>query len=66
MPFHDKKKEGKTAREGKGLVGHFTEYTPLAMSREKFFVEICVAELKEPGVKPSIFCGNRTKVSRDL
>jgi len=28
-PFHEKKKEGKTPREGKGPGGRFTEYTPL-------------------------------------
>jgi len=33
-PFHEKKKEGKVAREGKVPNGRFTEYTPLAMSRE--------------------------------
>jgi len=33
--FHGKNKEGKPAREGKGLVGRFMEYTPLAMSREQ-------------------------------
>jgi hypothetical protein len=33
--FHDKKKESKATREGKGHGGRFTEYTPLAMSREK-------------------------------
>jgi hypothetical protein len=34
-PFHEKKKEGKAAREGKRPNGHFTEYTPSAMAREK-------------------------------
>jgi len=50
-PFHKKKKEGKVAREGKGPNGRFTEYTPLAMSRDKIFAEIAVADLKEVGVK---------------
>jgi len=50
--FHEKKKEGKAARESKGPTGRFTEYTPLAMSREKIFVEIVVAYLKEAGGKP--------------
>jgi hypothetical protein len=40
------------ARESKGPTGRFTEYTPLAMSREKIFVEMAVADLKEAGVKP--------------
>jgi len=30
----------------------FTEYTPLAMSREKILAEIVVADLTEAGVKP--------------
>jgi len=51
-PFHDKKKEGKPISEGKTLVDLFTEYIPLAISREKIFVEISVVELKEVGVKP--------------
>jgi len=51
-PFHEKKKEGKVGREGKGPNGRFTEYTPLAMSREKILVEIVVADLREAGVKP--------------
>ena len=42
-PFHEKKKEGKTTRESKGPTGRFTEYTPLAMSREKIFAKIVVA-----------------------
>jgi hypothetical protein len=49
-PFHEKKKEGKAAREGKRPNGHFTEYTPLAMSREKILAEIAVADLTEAGV----------------
>jgi len=52
-PFQEKKKkEGKVVREGKAPSGRFTEYTPLAMSREKIFVEIAVADLAESGVKP--------------
>ena len=51
-PFHEKKKEGKVAREGKGPNCRFTEYTPLAMSREKILAEIAVADLTEAGVKP--------------
>jgi hypothetical protein len=51
-PFHDKKKEGKSTREGKGPIVRFTEYTPLEMSRVKFFAEISVAELKDAGVEP--------------
>ena len=51
-PFHEKKKEGKVAREGKGPNGRFTKYTPLAMSREKIIVEIAVADLTEAGIKP--------------
>jgi hypothetical protein len=51
-PFHEKKKEGKAACEGKRPNGHFTEYTPLAMSREKILAEIAVADLKEADVKP--------------
>ena len=51
-PFHEKKKEGKVAREGKGPNNCFTEYTPLAMSREKILAEIAVADLTETGVKP--------------
>jgi hypothetical protein len=47
-----KKREGKPAREGKRPNGHFTEYTPLAMSREKILAEIAVADLTEAGVKP--------------
>jgi hypothetical protein len=50
--FHEKKKDGKTARESKRPNGHFTEYTPLAMSREKILVEIAVADLTEAGIKP--------------
>jgi len=50
-PFHNKKKEGKAASEGKGPVSRFAEYTPSVMSREKTFSEISVAELKEAGVK---------------
>jgi len=51
-PFHEKKREGKVTREGKRPNGHFTEYTPLAMSREKIVAEIAVADLTEAGVKP--------------
>jgi hypothetical protein len=51
-PFHEKKKEGKAARESKRPNGHFTEYTPLAMSREKILVEIAIADLTEVGIKP--------------
>ncbi|XP_039687013.1 uncharacterized protein [Medicago truncatula] len=50
-PFHEKKREGKATREGKRPNGHFTEYTPLAMSREKILAEIAVADLTEVGVK---------------
>jgi len=32
--------------------GHFTEYTPLVMSRERSLAEIAVADLTEVGVKP--------------
>jgi len=52
MPFHEKKMEEKVTREGKRPNGHFTEYTPLAMSREKILAEIAVADLTEAGVKP--------------
>jgi len=51
-PFQEKKKEGRAVREGKAPSGRFTEYTPLAMSREKIFAEIAVADLAEVGVKP--------------
>jgi hypothetical protein len=51
-PFHEKNKEGKETRESNEHIGRFTEYTALAMSREKIFVEITVADLKEAGVKP--------------
>jgi hypothetical protein len=51
-PFHEKKKEGKAAWESKRPSGHFTEYTPLAMSREKILAEIVVADLAEVGIKP--------------
>lgn len=51
-PFHEKKKEGKVAREGKRSNGCFTKYTPLAMSRKKILAEIAVADLTEVGVKP--------------
>jgi len=51
-PFHEKKKEGKIAHEDKTPSGRFTEYTPLAMSREKILAEITVADLTEAGVKP--------------
>jgi hypothetical protein len=44
-PFPEKKKEGKAARESKRPNGHFTEYTPLAMSREKILAEITVVDL---------------------
>jgi len=48
-PFHEKKQEGKVTREGKAPNGRFTEYTPLAMSREKILAEIVVADLTERG-----------------
>jgi hypothetical protein len=51
-PFHEKKKEGKAARESKRLNSHFTEYTPLAMSREKILAEIAVADLAEADINP--------------
>jgi len=51
-PFHEKKKEGKLDREGKGPNGRFTEYTPLAMSREKVFAEIAIADMTGAGIKP--------------
>jgi hypothetical protein len=51
-PFHEKKKEDKAARESKRPSGHFTEYTPLAMSREKILAEIAVADLAEVSIKP--------------
>jgi len=51
-PFHEKKKEGKVTREGKGPNGRFTEYTTLALSREKILAKIAVADLAEAGVKP--------------
>ena len=51
-PFHKKKREGKVARESKGPTGCFTEYTLLAMSREKIFVEMAIDDLKEADVKP--------------
>jgi len=51
-PFQEKKKEGKVVREGKAPSGRFTMYTPLAMSREKIFAEIAVADLADVGVKP--------------
>jgi hypothetical protein len=51
-PFHERKKEGKVTREGERPNGHFIEYTPLAMSREKILAEIGVADLTEAGVKP--------------
>jgi hypothetical protein len=50
-PFHEKKKEGKVAGESKRPNGNFTEYTPLAMSREKILTEIVVADLAEVGIK---------------
>jgi len=49
--FHEKKREDKVTREGKRPNSHFTEYTPLAMSREKILAEIAVADLTETGVK---------------
>jgi hypothetical protein len=49
-PFHEKMKEGKATRESKRPNG--TEYTPLAMSREKILAEIVVADLTEAGIKP--------------
>jgi hypothetical protein len=51
-PFQEKKKEGKAARESKRHNGHFTEYIPLDMSREKILAEIVVADLTEAGIKP--------------
>jgi len=51
-PFHEKKREGQVTREGKRPNGHFTEYTPLAISREKILAEIAVADLTKAGVKP--------------
>jgi hypothetical protein len=51
-PFHEKKKEDKAARESKRPNGHFTEYTPLAMSREKILAKIAIADLNEAGIKP--------------
>ena len=51
-PFHEKKKEGKVAHEGKGPNGRFTKYTPLAMSREKILAEIAVVDLIEAAAKP--------------
>jgi len=51
-PFQERKKEGKVVREGKTPNSRFTEYTPFAMSREKIFVEMIVADLAEAGVKP--------------
>jgi hypothetical protein len=51
-PFHEKKKEGKTTRESKRPNGHFTMYTPLAMSWEKILAEIAIADLAEVGIKP--------------
>jgi len=51
-PFQDKKKESKVTHEGKAPKGRFTEYTPLAMSREKILLVIEVADLAEDGVKP--------------
>ena len=51
-PFHEKKKEGKAPREGKGPGGRFTEYIPLSISREEIFAEISVAELKGWGQAP--------------
>jgi len=47
-----RKEEPAVESSKKGLVGCFTEYTPLAMSREKILVEINVADLKEDGIKP--------------
>ncbi|KEH29544.1 hypothetical protein MTR_4g044740 [Medicago truncatula] len=43
------RKDDHTAESSKN---HFTEYTPLAMSRQKILVEIAVADLTEAGVKP--------------
>jgi hypothetical protein len=51
-PFHERKKEGKATRDGKRPNGHFTEYTPLAMPREKILAEIDVADITEADVKP--------------
>jgi len=51
-PLHEKKREGKVTHEGKRPNGHFTDYTPLAMSREKILAEIAVANLTKAGFKP--------------
>ena len=51
-PLPEIKKEGKIAHEGKAPSSRFTEYKPLAMSREKILAEIAVADLTEVGVKP--------------
>jgi len=40
-PFHEKNKEGKVAREGKGPNSLFTEYTPLAMSMHLGTFSLC-------------------------
>ena len=50
-PFAEKRKEGKPAREARGPGGRFTEYTPLAVSREKILSEISSADMKEAGIK---------------
>jgi hypothetical protein len=55
-PFHEKKREGKVTRQGKRPNGHFTEYTPLAMSREKILAEIAVANLERKGVDKTKYC----------
>jgi hypothetical protein len=51
-PFHEKRKKGTAARESKRPSGHFSEYTPLAMSSEKILAEIAVADLAEVDIKP--------------
>jgi len=37
-PFHDKKREGKVACEGKRPEGRFTEYTPCQFPGRKFWL----------------------------
>jgi hypothetical protein len=43
--FDEKKREGKVTRQGKRPNGHFTENTPLAMSRENNLAEIALTDL---------------------
>jgi len=46
-------KEGRQSNLWRQMThGHFTEYTPLVMSRERSLAEIAVADLTEVGVKP--------------